>query len=165
MIVVHSAPKQDGFTILELVAVIVIASALFITLDLDFVDEGVDLEIVAQRLTNDIRFIQSRSMQRNDRFRINFSATGYRLSDRTDSNPVFLPGSGGDTVTLKTNQSLSVNGVVTNNYLVFDGLGQPYTTDAIPGALLAANAVITLTMGAASVTVTVVPETGGVVTP
>ncbi len=145
--------------------VIVIASTLFLALDLDFADEAIDLEIAAERLVNDIRFVQSRAMQRNDRFRINFTANGYRLSDRTDSTPVLLPGSGVDTVALKVTQSLAVNAAIANNFIVFDGLGQPYTTDAIPGTLLATEAVITLSMGAETFDISIVPETGSVARP
>ena len=52
--------------------------------------------------------------------------------------------------------------VLTNNYLQFDTLGQPYSA---PTTALASNAVITLTDSSGSQTVTVAPVTGRVSVP
>jgi hypothetical protein len=52
--------------------------------------------------------------------------------------------------------------VLTNSYLQFDSLGQPYIG---PTTALAANAVITLTENGSSKTVTVSPITGRVSVP
>ena len=50
----------------------------------------------------------------------------------------------------------------TNAFIVFDGRGTPYNTAVLPGTLLAADAIITLTASGQTQLVRISPQTGRV---
>ncbi len=153
---------QSGFTLLEIIAVLIIASVLFITIDLDFTDNTQELRGYAEQLRSDIRYTQALSMQRKERYRINLSADHYDISDRTAATTINHPATNETQFNLPNTMALSLNGAITNDYLVFDSLGEPYTTSSLPGTKLTAVGTITLTMGTESISLNVQPETASI---
>ncbi len=137
--------------------VLLLVSVLVIAASAGWPDREVNLDAQAQQLAGDIRYVQSLSMSRGQRFRINFFVNSYNMSDRggaTIAHPVV----GVADVMFDSGIALGT----TNNFLVFDGKGVPHSDAALPGTPLGANAVVTLTLGADSRTLIISRETGRV---
>lgn len=152
---------QRGFTLIELVIVMLVLAILAATALIAWPGETPGLYGSMRQLAADIRYAQSLAMSRGQRVRINFQMDRYTLSDRTGSSPVLHPVSGGGPRLLQSGTVL----VASNAFLVFDGMGRPYRDAALPGARLGAHATLTLTAGTESISVQVTPDTGYVVTP
>lgn len=151
---------ENGFSIVELVVIIVLVGLLAFTAIPRMAGPSLALDAQAEQLAADIRYTQSLAMTRGDRFRINLTAASYQVTDSAGMNPQIHPGtSSTNPVLLK---SVSLSGPLINNYLAFDGRGIPYTVyNSSTG--MAASATITLTGGSATRTVVISPETGRVV--
>jgi MSHA pilin protein MshC len=150
-----------GFTVVELVAVIVLVAILAITAIPRFQDRNaIDVSAKAQQLASDIRYTQSLAMATGQRNRINLAATSYQITT-SSGVPVVHPATGSTAPISLGGVSLSgYNPPLTNNYLAFDAKGVPYTD--VAGTTLNTNAVITLTESGSTRTVTVSPQTGRV---
>ena len=147
---------QRGFTLVELVTVLIIVSLLAVTAISRWSATPFNLSAQAEQLLGDIRYVQTLSMTHGQRYRINFAADRYWFSNLDGSILVPHPAS-------NNTNTLMVNGVslsFTNSLLVFDGNGAPYSDASLPGTPLAANATVTLTSGADSRTLQISPETG-----
>lgn len=151
---------EAGFTLVELIVIIVLVTLLAFVAAPRFTGGGMEVSSQAEQLATDIRYTQTLSMTRGDRYRINLTAAGYQVTDSA-GNPETHPGTGSTNFIALDGVALSgYNPPLTNNYVIFDGRGVPYVDTA--GSALAGNAVITLTAQGITRTVTVSPETGRV---
>ena len=150
--------RAQGFTLIELVTVLLLVAILSVTAINQWPGSGINLSAQADQLANDIRYTQSLAMNRGQRYRINLAADRYWISDASGAVTVALPGSGATEVILNSGIALSAS----YSFLVFDGNGVPYTTAATPGAPLSVDAVVTLSADGLSRTLTISPETGRV---
>ena len=148
---------EQGWTLIELVVVIVLIATLALIIMMHWPGTGINLEAEAQQLASDIRYTQALAMTQGQRYRTNFTATDYGIATRTGT-AVPHPVTGTNTVALATGITLSS----TFPYLVFDGKGSPYTDTALPGTALTADAVLTVSGGGNSITVRISPQTGRV---
>jgi MSHA pilin protein MshC len=166
---VRRAARARGFTLIELVAVIIIAAVLAVS----FIPKGsnqasLTLTARAKQLASDIRYAQSLSMTNGQRYCVTLTPSspysGYSLTTAASNciTTTAHPGNLSQPVPVCSSGTCMTAPALPNGYLQFDGLGQPYTTAT---ALLAANAVITLTDNGSTQTVTVVPTTGRVTVP
>jgi prepilin-type N-terminal cleavage/methylation domain-containing protein len=153
-------PTQNGFTLLELIMVMLITS-IMIVMGISFSGHTINIHAQAIQLAQDIRYIQQESMAKNIRYRINFSSTDYNFTDQTGTTYLNFPGSIIHSISLPTGMTLSTNNIP-NNYLVFDGRGTPYTDSATPGTPLGTSATLTLTFDGNTKTLTVLTNTGSV---
>jgi hypothetical protein len=120
---------------------------------------AITLPAVAAQVASSIRYTQSLAMSRGQRYRINFAATSWQITDMAGA-PIVQPMSSGTGAVAVTPATLSgYNPPLTNNYVAFDTRGIPYVSAT---TALAATATVTLTQGAEVATVTVAPETGRV---
>ena len=152
---------SKGFTLSELVIVLALVSVLAVSVLTQWPGRALNLDGLAHQLAGDIRYVQSLSMTRGQRFRINFSVgppASYSISDRTGATPVAHPVVGVASVPIET----SVTMTTSNTLLVFDGKGTPYSDGALPGTPLGGDATVTLSHGTDSRMVTVSRETGRV---
>ena len=156
-----SRGRDKGFTLVELVTVLVIVAILSLMFVTQWRGLSVNLAAQADQLVSDIRYIQSLSMTRGQRYRINFSAGGYAFSNAAGTVPVPHPATAANSVPLAGGITLTS----THAFLVFDGNGTPYVNSALPGTALAGDAVITLSADGESRTVRVSPQTGRVIKP
>ncbi len=148
-----------GFTLIELILVLVITSIISTYAVIKFPSGSTSISAQANQLMADIRHTQSLAIHRGQRYRINFNNDRYWISSADGATLYTHPASGSTTIFLDTGISLAS----TNNFLVFDGQGKPYTNTLTPGTALAADAVITLTAASESRTIRVTPETGRVI--
>lgn len=151
--------RAQGFTLVELVTVLVLVAILSVVAINQWPGSGINLSAQADQLVGDIRYTQALAMNRGQRYRINFTATNYSITDAAGTTPVPHPLTGANSVALSAGTTLTT----TNGFLVFDSNGAPYTTATTPGTPLAADAVITLSADGATSTVRISPETGRVI--
>lgn len=152
--------RQCGFTLVELVAIIILVALLAFTAMPRMSGPSLGVDSQAEQLAADIRYTQALSMTRGDRYRINLTAAGYQITDSGGLNPEVHPGTGSTSAVALDGVALSgYNPPLTGNYVAFDGRGIPYVGAS---TALSANATITLT-GGATRTIVLSPETGRVV--
>jgi MSHA pilin protein MshC len=152
---------ETGFTVVELVAVIVLVAILAITAIPRFQDRNaIDVSAKAQQLASDIRYTQSLAMATGQRNRINLAAASYQITT-SSGTPLVHPATGSSAPISLGSVSLSWNNPPPGlGYIAFDAKGVPYTD--VAGTTLNTNAVITLTESGSTRTVTVSPQTGRV---
>ncbi len=157
--------NNSAFTLLELIVVIAITAILAAVATSVWPGTKINLNAQAQQLASDIRYTQTLSMSRGANYQINFiNATTYNI---TDTNGIVL----NNPVTGATSTSLSSQTNITrpptnlpNNLISFDSEGAPYI-DSNVSTPLNNPAVITLTSGTNSLTITIQPQTGRVSIP
>jgi prepilin-type N-terminal cleavage/methylation domain-containing protein len=154
--------SHSGFTLVELVAVILILGVLAFSVVPRFLDKGsIDASAMAEQLANDIRYTQSLGMTSGQRNRINLTPTTYQITTSAGA-PVAHPATGSTAAISLGNVSLSgYNPPLTNSYIAFDGKGIPYTD--VSGIVLAAPATITLNSAGNTRQIVVSPTTGRVI--
>jgi MSHA pilin protein MshC len=137
--------KQTGFTLIEMIMVIVIAGALAAVAIPKFDRSPFDVEAAAGELIQAIRYAQGKSMTDvdNNKYQISITANSYTVSQNgvDITHPITQAASFS-----KTWSDISISSAAT---IVFDGYGEPN-----------AGASFTLSKGANSKTVTVEAVTG-----
>ena len=152
--------RASGFTVLELVLVLVMVGVLAVfAAPRLFTVQSIALPATAAQLAASIRYTQSLAMSRGQRYRINFAAGGYQITDMGGA-PIVQPLTASTAaVSLAPAVLTGFNPPLTGDYLAFDGRGVPYVSATTP---LAGTATITLTSGAEVASVSVAAETGHV---
>lgn len=121
--------------------------------------QGITLSAVTAQLAANIRYTQSLAMSRGQRYRINFAANSYQITDMGGA-PVVQPVTASTAPISVAPATLSgYNPPLTGDYVAFDGRGVPYVSATAP---LAGTATITLTWGTDASSVVIAPETGRV---
>lgn len=156
-----------GFTLVELVIVLILLGILAIAIIPRAPSKG-SLTITGQahQLASDIRYVQSLSMTRGQRYCVNLTSTGYSMTTSNCSTSVGVEHPAGMTLDGVT-AGMALDGVtlslpptnLPNNLVTFKGKGEPYT-DAAAATALAANAVITLNGDGGPMYVCISPATG-----
>jgi len=165
----HCRSLERGFTLRELIIVMVIVGIISAIALTRTGNDPVLLSTQVDQLAGDIRYVQALAMTQGQRYIVSFpSATSYRFLDSA-GNPVVHPASGSNAaITLGAGATLALAATTpAGNALGFDGRGAPYsvTTPATFNGALTAQATITLSKGGANQSVTVTPETGKVTPP
>jgi prepilin-type N-terminal cleavage/methylation domain-containing protein len=157
--------RSTGFSMIELIVVMIITGILAVVLLPRLADQPVTLSAQAEQIASDIRYVQTLGMTQGDnaqRQRIVISAGSYSLADNSGT-AIVHPATGNTSaiqlsgITVTTTPALPAS---PNNFIAFDGKGRPYNFSGI----LAADQLITLTAtgGTASGRVNVSFETGRV---
>lgn len=153
--------KLYGFTIIELVIVILAVSILAAYAVYNWPSTVINIDAQAKQFADDIRLTQSLSMAQTTRYRIvKTSATTYQILDGAGS-AITLP-SGDTTETLSSDLSFGTWTNLTNNLIAFDGKGTPYLDATTPGTALSAGTTYSITIiGSGNMkTITITPITG-----
>ena len=155
--------KTRGFTLLELVAVLIIVGIVSSIVFVSWPGNTTNLDGQAQQLANDLRYVQSLAMTNEQSYRVNFSATQYTFTESNGTTAVPHPAAGGSNViTLGAGMVLSTANLP-NSYILYDKNGIPYTNTS--GTKLAVQADVILTTTSSASTVSIEPETGTVLIP
>lgn len=148
-----------GFTMVELVLVVLIIGALSVAVMPKWTATGMGLNYEARRVLNDLRYAQALSITTGQRYRwVKVSATTYQILNEAGTAMV-LP-SGTTTLTMAGGVTMGSLTNLPNNLVAFDALGAPYVTSTLPGTALAATASIPLSAGGITRTVTITASTG-----
>jgi len=116
-----SARENAGFTLIELIAVLVVVSVLSIIIANRVMDT--DSELIAQNdvIKTHLRYAQTRAMGSNVKWGIDFKGSTYSLfKNANTSDTVTLPGEDSKTLNLPS-------GVSANVTIFFDSWGKPYS--------------------------------------
>ncbi len=154
--------RARGFTLVELTVTLVVVAILAVAMLPRSPERQINLSVQADQLASDIRYTQSLAMTHGQRFRINFNAASYLIDNLTGVPAVIHPHTGTAAAILLGN---GITLATTNAFIVFDGRGTPYNTAVLPGTLLAADAIITLTASGQTQLVRISPQTGRVLVP
>jgi len=161
-----------GFTLVELVVVLMLVGILAIIALPRTSQNTMELSSQAEQVASDVRYAQSLSMTRGaalggqGRYCIFFTATGYQLRHNNNNyatpctTAVAHPATGSSAAIVLSGSTAVATANVTNatgNYVEFDTKGQPTSFQAP-----AVNATITLTATGGPRTVVISPVTGKV---
>jgi len=153
--------KQTGFTLIELVIVIVLLGILSTGIYFNWPGATINLGGQVNQLADDLRYTQSLSMTTGSRYRlVKTSATTYQIVN--SAGTAIKLALGNTTMTLNSGITFGTLTNLPNNLVTFDGLGVPYSDTATPGTQLASSGTITLTAGSESRSVSITPQTGSV---
>lgn len=159
--------RSTAFTLIELIVVVAIISILATIAVTRWPGSRINLNAQAQQLASDIRYTQTLSMSRAQDFQLNFlSSSSYSIT-ANDGTPVNNIITGQTTTVLLATPATTITLPPTNlpnNLISFDSSGIPYTDSATTTALNSA-AVITLTSGGQTTTITIQPQTGRITIP
>ncbi len=154
---------NKGFTLVELLIVMILIGIVATMVMIGNPTESIKVDNQAKRLASDLRYMQHLAMTQNTRTRVNFSSTQYTLTEADGTTAINQPTLNTNIVAMPAGITLSNN--LPSSFVVFDSLGQPYSTAVTPGTLLTTTATITLTSGSDTETVSITPETGRVTIP
>jgi len=143
MDVVNSKSLSEGFTLIELIIVMVV---MLVIAAVSYSSRGpsssININAQADLMASDIRYTQMLSMTRGERYRLKYFTNSYQILNSSNL-PILMPS--GRTLT-KLVQGISLSGSLPNNLIVFDTNGVPYTYNPPETALFGVNpATITLT--------------------
>src|SRR5438445_9627196 len=123
----HCRSPERGFTLRELIIVMVIVGIISAIALTRTGNEPVILATQVDQLAGDIRYVQALAMTQGQRYIISFpSATSYRFLDSA-GNPVVHPANGSNAaITLGAGVTVALATAPAGNALGFDGRGAPY---------------------------------------
>lgn len=151
--------QAKGFTLIELVMVMLVLAIVAAVANMRMPGEGIKASAQAEQLASDIRYTQSLAMSRGQRYRVNFTASSYQITDMSGVAQAH-PSTGQTAAVVLTPAVLSTyNPPYNNSYVAFDSLGVPYTAATTAQVALAT---MTLTLSGEAISVTVAPQTGRV---
>ena len=151
----------QGFSLVELVVVMIIIAVLAATLLPRTSDRVINVNAQADMIAGEVRYVQSLAMTQGQRYYIDFpTATTYGFFAVSGTVAIPHPATGSPA---PIPLAAGITAVMSTPVIAFDGKGAPYTDTTATTALSGVNAVITLSGGnATTAVVTVFPETGRV---
>src|SRR5690348_547194 len=151
--------KQMGFTLVELIFIILIVGIISVMIMPSWTGTTLDLSYEAQQVLNDIQYAQALSINTGQRYRwVLVSSTSYSVTDSAGT-AILLP-SGSTLATLSNGVSIGSLSNLPNSLIAFDSLGAPYTDTGSPGTALASTASIPISATGGSYTIQITPGTG-----
>jgi len=160
--------KKHGFTLIELVMIIVILGILALAvMPKTTAEPRVKLEAACQRIALDLRYVQAMSLAQQVRFGISFDPAtetyfAYRINVGTKAiDPQTRNNFDVSFTTLNEFKGMDIASTSFSNKMEFDSIGAPYDGS---GVILSSQGIITIqtTGGAYSRTVRIEPKTGKV---
>ena len=160
--------KKSGFTLIELVMIIVILGIVALAvMPKTMAEPRVKLEAACQKIASDLRYAQEMALAQQVRFGISFDIANeayfaYRVSVATKArDPQTRNNFDVSFVTLNEFKGIDIASTNFSNKVEFDSIGAPYDGN---GVILSSQGVITLQAqaGAYSRTVRIEPKTGKV---
>ncbi|MBN1663710.1 MAG: type II secretion system protein [Deltaproteobacteria bacterium] len=144
----NSNYRKNGFTMIEIIAVLLIIGILAVVVAVRMMDTGqADLSSQRDVIKNHLRYAQSRAMSTDSSWGVSFPTSKTYFLFRADapSTPVLFPGEDSTTVNLTTKKS-SLTITSAPQTVTFDDRGSPGTT-SITVATNGGNIVVTKNTG------------------
>lgn len=143
--------SSKGFTLLEVVVVLILLGILTAVAIARVVDHGADERAATDTLITHLRFAQILAMNSDTTWGININGATYTLyaDGNVNNNPANLPGEDSHTITMPVSAGVST--------VSFDQWGRPYNT-VDPSSSSPATGNINISIG--SETITIIPDTG-----
>ena len=156
-------PRAGGFTLIELITVIVILGILSLAITSRTGSLGGSELARMSEVRAQLRYVQLRALKTGQVYGVTCDATNYWAFAFNSTNPtnynayLALPGETSSIVSL-SGKSMAMTAFT----CLFDAYGIPYTAYTSPSVntKLAAPAVVTITAGGGTTTLTITPETG-----
>ena len=148
-------PNQHGFSILELVIILLLVSILSVYVIFNWPNTVINLNGQAQQLANDLRYTQALAMNNGQRFKLVVTGNTYQIQNNSGT-PITLA-QGSTTVSLGSGITF---GSLTTSTLIYDGKGIPYDSS---GTALSSDANFPLISSGQTTTVVVTQTTGRVI--
>src|SRR5258706_2012544 len=145
---------QRGFTLVELVVVLVLAGILAVGMLARFSQGVVEVSSQAEQVAADVRYAQTLSMTHGQRYCISFTGTGYQFRTTNCTVAVNHPATGSTAAIVLSGTTVGTNNL-NASAIEFDTKGRPQSFTAP-----LSNATITLTSSGQIRSVIVSPETG-----
>jgi prepilin-type N-terminal cleavage/methylation domain-containing protein len=158
--------KTHGFTLIEMIFVILIIGVLAVLPIYNWPGTDINLDAQAKLLANDLRYTQSLAMSKSERYSlVGISSTAYQIQNSAGT-PITLP-SGSTTETFNAGLTISGQANLPDGLVSFDGKGTPYLDTTVPGSPLVAGTTytISITGGGLTKSVGISPITGRVYLP
>lgn len=160
----------QGFSLVELVILILIISVLAVVINITWPGSSLNLGAQTSQLASDLRYTQTLSMTRGQRFCLKISGSTYQVINSGTSTAVYL-GSGKTTTTLDSGISFGTLAPSGAALYIYDGDGIPYTSTsttcsaatAQAATALTANGSIPLIASGQTRTILISPDTGRVI--
>jgi len=163
---IKDSPPQSpliglGFSIIELLIVMMVISILAVFVSIPWTTPTMNLGAQANQLVSDIRYTQSLSMAKDQRYRLVItSSTTYQITN--SAGTAITLASGATTYTLTSGATFGTLVNLPNSLIAFDGKGIPYVTTGSPGTALSSTASIPMSANGQTRTITILPSTGRV---
>jgi prepilin-type N-terminal cleavage/methylation domain-containing protein len=159
----RSAIRSGGFTLRELIIVLVIVGIISAIALSRTSNDPVMLSTQVNQLAGDIRYVQALAMTQSQRYRINLAAGGYTFTRADAGGTAVVHPATGSTAQINWSSGVTLGALVNlpSNLIAFDGRGAPYT-NTVATTALTTTGTITLSKGGANQTVTVEAYTGKV---
>jgi prepilin-type N-terminal cleavage/methylation domain-containing protein len=157
--------RSSGFTIVEIIVVLLLMSILAATLlGRSVTTTDLYLNSATDKVRNQLRFAQAEAMKRSDTvWGVNSFGTEYWLFRNTTANEERIPGGDYPGAGNRINKADLGVGVTLSDFTVFfDRIGKPYTAYTSPtvNTPLAIQMPITVSVSGDNRTITITPETG-----
>ena len=152
---------RRGFTTVEVIAVLVIIGVLTAMIAARYWGPSIySTQSVAEELKNHLRFAQTRAMNSNVIWGVNFvDSTHYTIfKDGDTTHTVTPPGVSSNTVDI-SNQGVSLGGIAAGDVVSFDDWGIPYT-NAAGTTPQSGTRSITVSGGGQTATIQIIQNTG-----
>jgi type II secretion system protein H len=145
---------QRGFTLVELVVVLVIAGILSVVMLPRFSQGIVEVSSQAEQVAADVRYAQTLSMTHGARYCIFFTGTGYQFRNTNCTVAVNHPATGSTTAIVLSGTTVATSNLA-GTFIEFDTKGRPQGF-----TVATSNATITVTSSGQARSIVVSPDTG-----
>lgn len=156
-------PKNAGFSLIEIIMVLVVLSIVSVVLATRLMDTSVELVAATDVIKTHLRYAQARAMGDNSVWGVSCDGVEYWLyNDGNIANRITLPGEDDDAIKITDDPRWQNIDTVEAFTLSFDDRGIPYT-DALATVKLTsghAYSQITVSSGGNSKIITITPNTG-----
>lgn len=153
-----TARSNRGFSLIELIVVIVLAGILSVAVFSRAPSKGaLTINGQAEQLASDLRYAQTLVQTQGQRICVDFTAAGYRLTTAASSCATDVETAAGFTGPIAL-EDITLSNNLPSNRLVFGDKGVPYTDTT--GTALASTAQLTLSGEGGTIVVYVSPVTG-----
>ncbi len=146
----HCATRRHGFTLLEIITVMIILAVLSAVVASRLTDQTLDIAAELEAVKSHLRYAQSRAMADSTDWYVQFASDSYTVYNG-DGNAIVPPGAQSQAV------PLAYHTATAGTVVLFDSLGRPFTDAA---GTTAQSGVRTVLSSAGAGALTVMPETG-----